>query len=65
MYGIDLTEGGDIVDVTPVTVNTDLLQELVNEFGAAAIMAVNNGDIPKPEQIAEVRAKLEAAKQVV
>ena len=62
MYGVALTEGGDVVDVTPVTVNTDPLQELVNEYGAEAVMSANDGKIPTNGEVAEVRAKLEAAK---
>jgi len=51
-----------VVDVTPVTVNTDPLQELVNEYGAEAVMSANDGKIPTNGEVAEVRAKLEAAK---
>jgi hypothetical protein len=61
MYGVALTEGGDVVDA-PVIVNVDPLQELVNQFGAEAVMQANNGAIPTNGQIAEVRAKLEAEK---
>jgi len=61
MYGVALTEGGDVVDVasTPVI---DPLQELVTQYGAEAVMAANDGQIPTNGQVAEVRAKLEAEK---
>ena len=62
MYGVALTEGGDVIDATstPVVPSIDPLQALVNEFGAQAVMDANNGAIPTGEQVAEVRAKLQA-----
>lgn len=59
MYGVALTEGGDVVDVTPATVNVDPLQELVTQYGAEKILEVY-GDMPiTPEQIEAARVKLE------
>lgn len=60
MYGVALTEGGDVIDVAPMPV-IDPLQELVNQFGAQAVMDANNGAIPTNGQIEEVRRKLEEA----
>lgn len=62
MYGVALTEGGDIIDVPAQPVSTDALQELVAQYGAERVMEANNGAIPTNGQIAEVRAKLETAK---
>lgn len=62
-YGVALTEGGDIIDVPAQPVSTDALQELVTQYGAQAVMDANGGAIPTNGQIAEVRAKLEGAKQ--
>jgi len=62
MFGVALTESGDVVDVTPVTINTDPLQELLAQYGAEAIMAANGGAIPTNGQIEEVRKKLEEAR---
>ena len=63
MYGVSLTEGGDVIDVPSTTVTLDPLQELINQYGAEAIMQANNGAIPTNGQIEEVRAKLEKATQ--
>lgn len=63
MYGVALTEGGDIVDVMPQSVpSTDPLQELVTQYGAEAVMAANDGKIPVHGEIEIVRQKLEAVK---
>lgn len=61
MYGVALTEAGDVVDVTPVSVpSTDPLQELVTQYGAQAVMDANGGTIPTtPEQLATTRKFLE------
>ena len=63
MYGVALTEGGDVIDATPPTVaSVDPLNELLSKFSADAIMAANDGKIPSSdEEIATVRAKLEQA----
>jgi hypothetical protein len=62
MYGVALTADGDIVDALPVTVpTTDPLQELVNQFGAEAVMQANEGRIPVNGEVEEVRRKLETA----
>lgn len=58
MYGVALTEGGDVIDATPVTVNTDPLQELITEFGAEAVMQAHGGIPTTPEEIEKVREKL-------
>lgn len=65
MYGVALTETGDVVDVTPVSVpSVDPLQTLIEQFGAEAIMSANGGQIPMgSEQVAEVRRKLESVPQ--
>jgi len=61
MYGVALTEGGDVVDVTPATVNVDPLQDLVTQYGAERILEVY-GDMPiTPEQMEAARVKLEQA----
>ena len=66
MYGVALSEGGDIIDVVPQAVpSTDPLQELVTQYGAEAVMQANEGRIPVNGEIAEVRAKLEGTKQNV
>lgn len=78
MYGVALTEGGDVIDVAPKDMTghdwhaakinqsnpyeTDPLQELVTQYGAEAVMAANEGRIPTNGEIASVRAKLEAEK---
>lgn len=67
MYGVVLTENGDVIDAPPVTVpNVDPLQDLINEFGAEAIMQANNGQIPTGgQQIAVVERTLRAQKAMV
>lgn len=63
MYGVALTEGGDIVDVQAHDVpSVDPLQQLVTQYGADAIMAANDGKIPTNGEVERVRAKLEANK---
>jgi hypothetical protein len=62
MYGVVLTEQGDVIDAPSVTVpSVDPLQALIEEFGAEAIMKANDGQIPTNGQVEEVRKKLEAA----
>jgi hypothetical protein len=65
MYGVALTEGGDVIDApaTSVVPSVDPLQELVTKYGAQAVMDANNGAIPTGEQVAAVRAKLEQVTQ--
>lgn len=64
MYGVALSESGDVIDATATNVpSVDPLQELVTQYGAEAVMAANNGAIPSGEQIEEVRRKLEATPQ--
>ena len=61
MYGVALSQDGNIIDVEPVSVPAvDPLQELVTQYGAEKVMTANNGQIPTGDQIAEVRAKLES-----
>jgi hypothetical protein len=63
MYGVALTQEGDIVDEVATSIpTTNPLQELVNQYGAQAVMNANNGAIPTNGQIEETRAKLEAEK---
>lgn len=61
MYGVALTEGGDVIQVEaqPVTVNVDPLQALIDDFGAERIMA-ECGMPTTPEEIKAARVKLEA-----
>lgn len=61
MYGVALTEGGDVIEAQAVTVpSTNPLNELLEQFPADAIMQANNGNIPQTaDEIAAVRAKLE------
>lgn len=64
MYGVTLTEDGDVIDAHPVNVpSIDPLQALVNKFGAEAVMAANDGQIPNNGQIETVRVKLEGSTQ--
>jgi hypothetical protein len=58
MYGVALTQGGDVIDVPSV----DPLQELVNDFGAERVMEANDGKIPTNDQVEEVRRKLQEAR---
>ncbi len=59
-YGVALSESGDVIDTTPVSVsNVSPLNELLGQFPAEAIMAANDGKIPMTdEEIEAVRAKL-------
>lgn len=61
MYGVTLTEGGDVIQVEeqPVTVNVDPLQTLIDDFGAERIMEVC-GMPTTPEEIKAAREKLSA-----
>ncbi len=61
MYGVALTEGGDVIEAQAVTVpSVNPLNELLEQFPADAIMQANNGNIPQTaDEIAAVRAKLE------
>jgi hypothetical protein len=62
MYGVALTEGGDVVDVVASPV-VDPLQALIDQYTAEKIYAVY-GSIPEtPEQIAEAREKLQVTTQ--
>lgn len=60
-YGIALTEGGDVIEATATTINTDPLQELVTQYGAEKVMQANDGKIPTNGEVDAVRAKLEEA----
>jgi enterochelin esterase-like enzyme len=66
MYGVALTEGGDVVNVASTnvpTTPTDWLNILIEDWTAEKIMEVNDGKIPVTmEEIETVRAKLEANK---
>ena len=59
MYGVALTEGGDVIQVeaTPVRVNVDPLQALIDDFGAERIMA-ECGMPTTPDEIKAAREKL-------
>lgn len=62
LYGVVLSESGDVIDATSVSVpSTDPLQELVNQYGAEKVMQANDGMIPTNGQVDEVRRKLEAS----
>jgi hypothetical protein len=63
MYGVALTEGGDVIDATPVpTPSVTPLNQLLTEYPADAIMAANDGKIPmNDDEVALVRAKLQSA----
>lgn len=64
MYGVALTEGGDVIDATPVSVpSVDPLQELIDEFGADKILEAWGGIPTTAEDVASARAKLEAGTQ--
>ena len=62
MYGVALTEGGDVIEAQSVTVaSVSPLNELLEQFPADAIMQANNGNIPQTaDEISAVRAKLES-----
>ncbi len=62
MYGVALTEGGDVIEAQTVTVaSVNPLNELLAQFSADEIMAANEGKIPMTdEEIASVRARLES-----
>lgn len=62
-YGVTLSQGGDIIDVTPVTPAPaapiiPTLDELLVMFDADAILAANHGQIPATNE--EVKAVWEA-----
>lgn len=59
MYGVALTEGGDVIDATPATVNVDPLQELITQYGAEKILEVCGGIPTTPDEIEAARVKLE------
>lgn len=61
MFGVALTEGGDVIEAQAITVpSTNPLNELLEQFSADAIMQANDGKIPVTDaEIASVRAKLE------
>jgi hypothetical protein len=61
MYGVALTEGGDVIDATPVpTPSVTPLNQLLTEYPADAIMAANDGKIPmNDDEVALARAKLQ------
>lgn len=56
MYGVALTDNGDIIDVASEPVNP--LQELVTQYGAENVMQANDGRIPTGDEIEQVRKKL-------
>ena len=61
MYGVALTEGGDVIDATPASVNVDPLQDLITQYGAEKILEVC-GNIPTtPDEVEAARVKLEQA----
>lgn len=69
MYGVALTESGDVVDVTPVPSALDPIQNelnaLITQYGADKILMIY-GNIPASlEQIADARAQLEQATKEV
>lgn len=58
MYGVSLTESGDVIEAT-ATPAPDPLKELVTQYGAEAVMIANNGRIPSTsEEIEAVHNKL-------
>jgi hypothetical protein len=61
MYGVSLTEGGDVIQGVATDVpSTTLLQTLLDKYPADAIMAANDGKIPGTDaEVEAVRAKLE------
>ena len=66
MYGVTLTEGGDVIEATATSINVDPLQELIDQHGIDKVVSAANGITGTPEQIAaEVRAKLEAEKVTI
>lgn len=61
MYGVALTEGGDVIDATPVSVpSMTPLQELITKYGAERVMAAAGGIPQTPEEIEATRTKLES-----
>jgi len=63
MYGVALSEAGDVIDATPVAVpGKTQLEELINKYGAETILEKNGGLIPiTTEEIETMKAKLESA----
>jgi hypothetical protein len=60
MYGVALTEGGDVIDATPANVpSVDPLQALIDEFGAERIMKVCGGIPATPQAVEDARKLLE------
>lgn len=58
MYGVSLTEGGDVIEGVTVTANP--LNDLLAKYPAGEILAANDGKIPStPEEIEAVARKLE------
>lgn len=64
MYGVALTEGGDIIDATSHDVQpVDPMQQLITDFGAEAVLQASGGKLQvTDEEAAEIRAQLEAEK---
>jgi hypothetical protein len=62
MYGVALTEGGDVViDAPTSTVDVDPLQELITKYGAEKILEVCGGIPTTPDEVEAARVKLEQA----
>jgi hypothetical protein len=61
MYGVALTEGGDVVDVVATSVpSVNPMNELIAQYGAENVFQATGGQLTlTPEQVAEVRAKLQ------
>lgn len=60
MYGVALTEGGDVViEESTTTVDVDPLQELITKYSAEKILEVCGGIPTTPDEIEAARAKLE------
>ena len=60
MYGVALTEGGDVIDA-PASVNIDPLQDLITQYGAEKILEVCGGIPTTPDEVEAARVKLEQA----
>lgn len=68
MYGVALSESGDVIDATSQPVQSpvvDPLNELIGQYGAEKILMIY-GSVPvTPEQVADAREQLEQATKEV
>lgn len=62
MFGVALSESGDVIEATAVSVpSVDPLQELIEQYGAEKILSTYQRIPATPAEVAEARAMLESA----